>query len=94
MGSGLIWSPSVAVEMWQYSHLGGACLRTKKSPVNTSCIVATCLLRTGQKPGFSPLGHLPSETLSGTAWKLANHRSEVSVAVSHGFDGFPPLISL
>lgn len=92
MGSDLIWSPSVAVEM--YSQLRGACLRTNKSPVNTSCIVATCLLRTSQKPGFPPSGHLSSETLYGTTWKLANHGSKVSVAVSHDFDGFPPLTSL
>lgn len=94
MGRDLIWSPSVAVEMWQYSQLGGASLRTEKSPVNTSCIIATYLLRTSQKPGFSPSGHLSSETLSGTTWKLANHGSKVSVAVSHDFDGFPPLTSL
>ena len=94
MGRDLIWSSKTAVEVWQCSQLVGAGLRTKRYTVNTSCIVGTYLTGTGQKPGFSPLGHLSSKALSGTALKLVNHGWEVSVALFQAFDGSPPPASL
>lgn len=81
MGRDLIWSSKTAVEMWQCSQLVGTGLGTKRYTVNVSCTVGTYLLGTGQKPGFSPLGHLSPKALSSTALKLVSHGLEVSVAL-------------